>query len=152
MSLKLDFIFKAETCSNIDIAIIAKLDQEYFPTPWQIADWNDLFSHNQRAIIIAREADQLVGFALFDISVVDSFAHLLKIIVVPSCRKQGKAQDILKFSLLSLETEWGIKKYFLEVEITNKNAVKLYEKLGFKIIHTKRDFYGMGRDAFIMTI
>jgi ribosomal protein S18 acetylase RimI-like enzyme len=45
-----------------------------------------------------------------------------------------------------------ISHYFLEVEVTNNSAIKLYEKSSFKIIHQKKHFYGTGRDAFVMTL
>ena len=48
----------------------------------------------------------------------------------------------------------GSKKIILEVRITNKSAYKLYEKLGFEEIGTRKNYYRLpeGReDAFVMS-
>ena len=37
----------------------------------------------------------------------------------------------------------------LEVKVDNINAIKLYEKFDFKVIHTRRGYYN-GVDALIM--
>jgi len=41
-------------------------------------------------------------------------------------------------------------KCFLEVSPKNIYAVKLYEKFDFKVIHTRKDYYEIGSDAYVM--
>lgn len=93
---------------------------------------------------------EIIGFVLFDLSYADSFAHLLKILVHPEFREKGLARQLLEKSLLGLKNE-GLHHFFLEVEEDNHAAQKLYQSCGFKVIHRKKDFYGNGRAALIMT-
>ncbi|WP_339366100.1 GNAT family N-acetyltransferase, partial [Vallitalea maricola] len=45
----------------------------------------------------------------------------------------------------------GIISFTLEVRVSNKNAIKLYEKLGFKIAGLRKNFYDKPKeDAYIM--
>lgn len=151
MSLVVDHIFKAENISAETIATISSIDLQYFPTPWKESDWNQLFTNSSQMLTVMRNASEVVGFTLFDVNDVDSFAHLLKIVIVPKCKNQGLGESLLKSSLGTLQVERKIRNLFLEVEVLNIFAIKLYKKFGFKIIHTKKDFYGTGRDAYIMT-
>lgn len=41
-------------------------------------------------------------------------------------------------------------KCFLEVSPKNIPALKLYEKFNFKIVHTRKDYYDAGEDAYMM--
>lgn len=126
-----------------------QLDQLYFPTPWNEKQWKGLFTESH-SLYLARKGEDFIGFCLFANSYVDSFAHLLKILVHPDNRGRHFGEDLLNESMKRLKLE-GIKSFFLEVEESNCNAIKLYEKCGFKTIHVKKHFYTSGESALIMT-
>lgn len=131
---------------------VKNLDGNYFPTPWTEDSWGGLFSEEKRYFLaVAGNEDEVIGFSLFNVSIADSFAHLLKIIVKPEKRVKGVGKEILNFSINELKKS-GIKNFFLEVEEKNHAAIKLYEHFGFKIIHQKKHFYSNGETALIMTL
>lgn len=127
-----------------------ELDQKFFPTPWGQESWSQLFQGHDRFLMALTTHHEIVGFSLFDLSRADSFAHLLKILVHPEYRDQGLARQLLEKSLFELKNE-KFQHFFLEVEEENHAAQKLYQNCGFKVIHRKKDFYGNGRAALIMT-
>lgn len=131
-------------------SLLYELDREYFPTPWTLKNWEELQSEHDRLLVVMYGHDSIIGFCLFEKSVADSFAHLLKILVIPRERQAGGAKRLLDHSLLQLHAE-GCFNLFLEVEEDNLAAQKLYSGAGFKIIHRKKDFYGADRSALIMT-
>lgn len=57
----------------------------------------------------------------------------------------------LKIIISNIE-EQGFKRMSLTVDIENDPAIKLYEKIGFKIIEKNIDEYGKSHDRFIMEI
>lgn len=129
--------------------VLSELDHQFFPTPWSLQDWRVI--HEQDTLLmILRSEELVVGFCLFNRSVADSFAHLLKILIIPECRSKGLAKKLLINALGQLQNE-GFTNFFLEVEEDNYAAQKLYSSLGFKSIHRKKDFYGVNRSALIMT-
>ena len=95
-----------------------ELDLNFFPTPWTLDSWKDLFNNQQGFLILLKRDDSIIGFCLFDTVVADSFAHLLKILIIPSERIQGRAKMLLKEALRNLDTN-GFSRYFLEVEEDN---------------------------------
>lgn len=128
--------------------VLWKLDKLYFPTPWSLTDWSSLYQ-NSHLLVILLSKEVVVGFCLFSMSAADSFAHLLKILIIPDYQMKGLSKKLLEKTLIDLQL-LGYNQFFLEVEEGNSAAHKLYLSLDFKIIHKKKDFYGAGRAALIM--
>jgi ribosomal-protein-alanine N-acetyltransferase len=128
--------------------VLFELDRQYFPTPWDLNSWTNLFIDHERLLIVLKARKTVIGFCLFDKSVTDSFAHLLKILIHPQFRNTGLSKKLLSEALINLETA-GCSQFFLEVEEDNYFAQKLYSAAGFQTIHRKKDFYGTNRSAII---
>jgi ribosomal-protein-alanine N-acetyltransferase len=44
----------------------------------------------------------------------------------------------------------GASAMMLEVEHSNESAIELYKALGYMKISVRMDYYGLGKDAFVM--
>jgi ribosomal-protein-alanine N-acetyltransferase len=152
MSLKIIHI-GGHAAYKSDMALaLFNLDQSFFPTPWALSSWQNLFGEGaEKNLFVVYEEETLIGFSLFDVASADSFAHLLKILINPEYRGKGTSKLLLADAVEFLKCE-GITHFFLEVEAENYAAQKLYLSQGFIVIHRKKDFYGNGRDALIMTL
>lgn len=140
-------IDKASELTPEALLFLKTTDQAYFPTPWDDDSWSNLFLEGADRFVLV--ADK--GFALFDVSIADSFAHLLKIVLNPEVRGKGLGKELLNESLNQLKKR-SIHSFFLEVEEGNLSAIKLYESVGFQVIHKKKHFYSNGATALIMTL
>jgi len=129
--------------------VLSELDHQFFPTPWTLEAWRSIHEQDRLLVILMSEKS-VFGFCLFNQSVADSFAHLLKVLIIPDARGRGFAKILLLNALSQLQNE-GFNHFFLEVEEDNYVAQKLYISMGFKSIHRKKDFYGSNRSALIMT-
>lgn len=150
MSINFDFIEGHQAYTSEMAFVLYELDQAFFPTPWSKDSWEKLFNEHERLLVTLKANEITIGFCLFDLNAVDSFAHLLKIVIHPELRNKGYSKKLLNEALLNLEKK-GFTQFFLEVEESNLAAQKLYKSSGFKIIHRKKDFYGENRAALIMT-
>ena len=72
-------------------------------------------------------------------------AEIIDIYVTPDYRRKGIAKELMNKIIGNKE----IKNITLEVNINNKNAILLYNSLGFKEA-TKRKGYYNGEDALLM--
>lgn len=152
MSLKYIELDNSSDLESLELSSLKKLDQDFFPQPWNNESWDHLFSGpSKRFLLIAKDDEAILGFILFDYVDADSFAHLLKILVSPNQRGQKIGKGLLDKAVGILKGR-QIKSFFLEVEEKNIVAIQLYEGLGFKIIHRKKQFYSNGTDAIIMTL
>jgi ribosomal protein S18 acetylase RimI-like enzyme len=60
--------------------------------------------------------------------------HVTQICVVPSLRGKGLGYELLRRSLLAL-AEAGCGQASLTVTLANRDAVRLYERVGFETTH-----------------
>ena len=88
--------------------------------------------------------NNLVGFLIF--KKVYEVIDLLYIIVDPIYRKRGIGSRLME-SLLERDFE----RIMLEVNVSNKSAIKLYKKYNFNIINIRDNYYGVD-SAYVMEL
>ena len=66
--------------------------------------------------------------------------HILNVAVAPAWRRQGLARWILGFAMRKAARE-GASRAFLEVRESNREALSLYEALGFVRVGARRGYY-----------
>jgi ribosomal-protein-alanine N-acetyltransferase len=98
--------------------------------------------------IVAKQNDLIVGFAGIWIAVDE--AHVTNIVVKKSNRGCGIGSLLLE-NLISMVKSLNLKSLTLEVNETNKPAIKLYEKYGFKRVGARKNYYDNKYSAIIMT-
>jgi len=70
--------------------------------------------------------------------VADGEYELLNLAVSSAARRQGYGESLLRFAIESYPGDW-----YLEVRASNQAARKLYEKLGFRAVGRRPDYYRM---------
>jgi len=70
--------------------------------------------------------EKLIAFILWEKN------HIITIDVHPEHRRKGLGMNLLNFSIYRIKKK-GYKNVYLEVDAENSPAIKLYEKLNFKI-------------------
>ena len=77
--------------------------------------------------------------------------NVTNVAVHPSYRRQGVAEALLK-EMERRAKEKSVTIFFLEVRQSNEAAKKLYEKLGYSPIGTRKRFYERPvEDAIVMS-
>lgn len=72
-------------------------------------------------------------------------AEIIDIYVIPDYRRRGIAKELMNKIINDKE----VKNITLEVNINNKNAILMYNSLGFKETTLRKGYYN-GEDAFLM--
>jgi ribosomal-protein-alanine N-acetyltransferase len=94
------------------------------------------------------ESDDLLGYMIIS-RYVDAW-HVMNIAVDPDHRRRGIASSLLE-RLFELTEHQGPSAYTLEVRVSNADAIRLYERLGFRARGIRRGYYTDNReDALIM--
>jgi len=94
------------------------------------------------------EAGALVGYAFIS-RYVDAW-HVMNVAVAPEYRRRGIATTLLEraFDVTAADPRRG---YTLEVRMSNTDAIRLYERLGFEHRGIRSGYYTDNReDALIM--
>ena len=83
------------------------------------------------------------GFIIFDI--IYDRCEIIDVYTVEKFRNMGIASKLIN----EIINDYEINNITLEVSVDNCTAIKLYEKLGFKSVALRKEYYD-GTDAFLM--
>lgn len=109
---------------------------------------NELQTENSY-YLVAKINDEIVGFA--GIKIILDEADIMNIVTKKDKRNLGIGFCILE-KLIYISKEKNIKKLTLEVNDKNLAAIHLYEKLGFKRIAIRKNYYNNIDNAIIMQL
>ena len=142
----LDLVIRQGTLS--DVQAIMALEQGSIEHPWESKAIETLITDSNKTCLIA-ELDGTIAAYVGAESVLDE-SNIGNIVTHKDYRGRGIATRLFNALLEELK-EQGITKVFLEVEHDNAPAIALYEKSGFTKYGHRRDYYGPGKDAVLMS-
>ena len=77
--------------------------------------------------------------------------HVISIAVSPEHRNEGVGSALIEKALRAMQFFYGAKNCYLEVRVSNENAIGLYRKVGFKVEKTIKGYYSDGENAHTMS-
>ncbi len=139
------------TVSNSELAAIASLDAQVNRSPWSLFNYQQSAQDENHQIIGAYDdTDNIIGICVFSKALDE--AEILQIFIRYEKQRNGFG-TILLSEILNLLQSQQIAQVFLEVMVGNNPAIQLYQKLGFNIIGTRKNYYkvdGKYIDALLM--
>jgi len=131
-----------------DLPEIEEIERRAYKTPWSRSMFASELAKGTSICLGAFEGDQLVGY-IVNSRYVDAW-HVMNVAVDPDYQRRGIATRLLE-RLFELTDEDDGRGYTLEVRVSNREAIRLYEKLGFERHGIRRGYYTDNReDALIM--
>jgi ribosomal-protein-alanine N-acetyltransferase len=133
-----------------DLSAIERIEREAYPTPWSRSMFAGELAKPSSISLGAFDPDagHLVGY-LITSRYVDAW-HIMNLAVAAGSRRRGIASDLLD-ELFHLTDDDPRRGYTLEVRVSNGNAIKLYERMGFERTGLRRAYYTDNReDAIVM--
>ena len=134
-----------------DLPEVMEIERVVFPSPWS----SGLFLHELKIpfsrLRVARTANgarTLLGYVCW--WVVGDEVHLLNLAVRPDCRRGGIGRQLVQL-VLDDAVAHDAASISLEVRRENRAALCLYERMGFTERGVRKDYYGRGEHAIIMT-
>jgi ribosomal protein S18 acetylase RimI-like enzyme len=99
--------------------------------------WIDKAVKEKYSIFVARKEGVPVGFLASNVELGGYYIELVA--VAKKFRGKGIGKDLLNYSLR--KAKLGFKKASIAVQLGNITAIRLYEKLGFKINSSEATFH-----------
>jgi ribosomal-protein-alanine N-acetyltransferase len=109
--------------------------------------------------IVAEENGEVVGYIMcrieaglsnLGLSGITKKGHVVSVAVLPENRRKGVGEALVAKATEGMRL-YGAKQLYLEVRVTNEEAVRLYKKLGLEVTRTIRSYYADGEDAYVMS-
>jgi len=129
---------------------ILEIEERSFPSPWnRRAFLTELNNPISRLWGLTKD-EQLVGYTCFWLF--PDEIHLLNIAVHPDARGQGLARHLMQRVVETAISE-GIPSIWLEVRPSNEAAERLYRRMGFVVVGSRKNYYpDTHEDAVIMAL
>lgn len=119
---------------------VADIAKQCLPECWSYESVCDVLHYSNNVYYVAKDtqSDKVIGFA--GIMIVADEAELLNIAILEDYRKTGIAKRLL-FLLFEKAKEAKAYRMLLEVREHNYVAISLYEKLAFRQIGVRKNYY-----------
>ncbi len=133
-----------------DLSAIEEIERESYPTPWSRSMFAGEITKPSSVCLGAfdYEDGRLAGYIIVS-RYVDAW-HVMNVAVSPEYRRHGIAKRLLN-ELFDRTADDDERGYTLEVRVSNADAIKLYESMGFQPHGVRRGYYTDNReDALIM--
>ena len=142
-------MFKVTALAEEHLQEAYEIEKQTNPTPWTYKNFKSAFEGGHFGVICLHKKE-IAGFAIY--SPIKPEAHLLNIAVAEKFQKQG-AGALLLNSIIEQCKVMSISDIYLEVRISNINAIVFYEKFGFKKDAIRENYYTGKKkeDALLMS-
>ncbi len=135
-----------------DLEQVVALEQEAFAggvhNPWSYSLFEDELAQPGRTWWIAHDRGEIIGFA-GGMRAGDTL-EVLDVAVAPARQREGIARRLVRRIAYDGHV-LGAQNITLEVAEGNVAGQALYTSLGFEQVGRRREYYGKGNDALIMT-
>jgi ribosomal-protein-alanine N-acetyltransferase len=130
-----------------DLPSVIAIERRSFPTPWSLAMFVLELSKPSGICLAATREERLVGYLVC--ARYDTIWHLMNVAVAPEWRRQAVASALLGTLYERIGDERA--RVTLEVRCSNRAAIDLYEREGFRVAGFRRRYYqDNGEDALVM--
>ena len=130
-----------------DIPVIADMERRCFHDAWTEEMLSDTLRYPIYSCFLAEERGQVCGYCC--LIVVCEDAEVGNIAVDTPFRGKGIGKALME-AMHKRAKEKGATQSFLEVRVSNANAIALYKKFGYESYGIRARYYEDGEDAMVM--
>lgn len=137
--------------TDAELREMAELEKVCFPPPenYDLRTLRMFASLNGAGLLRRRElidgTPKLIAFHLFDCLQ----GELITLDVHPDFRRHGIGRSLVAESMKKMH-ELGHKQVTCQISVTNDASLNLHYPFGFKRVRTVKNYYGPGRDAYLL--
>src|SRR5918992_1881712 len=129
-----------------DLPSVLAIERRSFPTPWSLAMFVLELSKPSGICLAATLDDRLIGYLVC--SRYTDVWHLMNVAVAPERRREGIATELMEHLF---ERAGAGARFTLEVRTSNRAAIQMYERFGFRPAgHRRRYYHDNGEDRLVM--
>ncbi len=133
-----------------DVREIAAIEKTSYTMPWSETSFLSEVYSRHSITRVAELSGKIIGYICT--KQISDEAHLMNLTVQSDYRRQGIATALFEDAKRDLYKN-GCRFLYLEVRISNIAAKKMYEKLHFRIVGTRKDYYiNPAENALIMML
>lgn len=133
-----------------DLAAIRRIEESSFSRPWKSETFDELLGASAMDVLVAVVGAEVAGYAV--LATRKREAELANLAVSASRRGEGVGRALLAHAVDVLR-ERGARRALLAVRASNRRAIRLYGRHGFRAIGSHASYYeDPPEDACIMLL
>jgi [ribosomal protein S18]-alanine N-acetyltransferase len=141
-----------EPGQKIDLEAVWAIEQASFSHPWTRAMFQEELAKKPATLYVLTGGPEKEVWGYCCFWALSGELQLVNIAVRPDLRGQGLGRRLLHHLLREAQIREA-EKIFLEVRPSNRAAIGLYERLGFKVLYRRPRYYAPeGEDALVMVL
>lgn len=130
------------------VEAIFEIEKNSFENPWSIESILEDISFEDRSFyFLISENNNIIGYT--SIWIIENEVSINNIAILKKHRGKGYGKILIN-KIFEIGKEKEVERYILEVRESNLVAIRLYEKMGFKVVGKRKQFYSDGEAAFVM--
>ncbi len=130
-----------------DLAVVHQLECASQADPWSLQHFADELDSRVATLDLYWCGKQLAGFLCSWL--IAGELQIQNLATLPQMRRRGIAARLLDHAI-ARSRQQGLNSVWLEVRVSNRAAIALYERFGFSVNGTRSAYYADGEDALIM--
>lgn len=134
-----------------DLDAVVAIEREVFLFPWTPGNFSDSLDSGYHCLVLEQDG-QIFGYGIMTIGAEE--AHLLTLSIAAESQRKGWGERLLRH-FIQIAREQRALTLFLDVRVSNHAAARLYERMGFRKVGKRKDYYpamGGREDSLVMEL
>jgi len=150
--------YEIRRCEREDLAVVIDINTRTLPEHYSDFFYQEILAEFPETFLVAEQAGTIVGYIMcrmeYGFSQVKRLGlarkgHVVSVAVLEEHRRKGIATKLIQLAQEEMRKKAANESY-LEVRVSNANAVQLYEELGYKVTGRLEAYYRDGEPAYVM--
>lgn len=150
--------YSIRRCEREDISAVIDINSETLPEHYSDYFYYEILTEFPETFLVAELAGALVGYVMCRIEYGFSHlrrlglarkGHIVSIAVRDQHRGKGVGSMLMRTSQEAMVSKTATESY-LEVRVSNSEAIALYQRLGYKVSGRLEAYYKDGEAALVM--
>ena len=152
--------YTVRRCSKDDISEVISINFTTLPEHYSDYFFEDLLRSAPESFLVAEKDGHIVGYIMcrveYGFSNFKRFSltrkgHVVSLAITEGNRRKGLGDALVRNATEALKLK-GCTEVYLEVRVSNHDAVRLYQRIGFEVITTMEGYYRDNEEAHLMAL
>jgi ribosomal-protein-alanine N-acetyltransferase len=152
--------YSIRLCTSDDLPEVVAVNTFTLPEHYSDSFYYEILNEYPQTFIVTEFENKIVGYVMcrieYGLSHLRRFAltrkgHIISIAALPDHRGKGIGTRMIQHALEGMKKN-RCNEGYLEVRVSNKSAIELYNRIGFEITNTLHGYYKDGESAYLMAI
>lgn len=132
-----------------DLEKVVEIEKASMPSPWSKELFEEELKRERARYFVGEIDDQVTGYMGYWEAPEE--AHIINLAIAPRFRQKGLGFQMMEYCLRFAYNK-GARLATLEVRESNEAALRLYEKMNFRIVAIRKKYYSDNQENAVVMI